>query len=81
LRRRLSPISTNPPATIKAERSAVAAMRRSLDTETAQERGTTGAELSRVGGVPPSTGLGRRKRREGEGDPPEPFKATATAGR
>ena len=30
-------ISTNPPATIKAERSAVAAMRPSLDTETAKE--------------------------------------------
>ncbi|MFI1996811.1 hypothetical protein [Actinoplanes sp. NPDC020271] len=61
----------------EADRSAVAAMRRFWDSEIAQGRVPTGAELSRAAGVPPSTGLGRRKRREWEADLP----ITATAGR
>jgi len=65
----------------EADRSAVAAMRRFWDSETAQGRVPTGAELSRAAGVPPSTGLGRRKRREWEVDLPEHIRITATAGR
>jgi hypothetical protein len=44
--------------------SAVTAMRRFWDHEVANGRVPTGAELSRAAGVPPNTGLGRRKRRE-----------------
>ncbi|WP_203819923.1 hypothetical protein [Paractinoplanes ferrugineus] len=65
----------------EADRSAVAAMRRFWDSETAQGRVPTGAELSRAAGVPPSTGLGRRKRREWEADLPDHIRITATAGR
>ncbi|SDT13589.1 hypothetical protein [Actinoplanes derwentensis] len=65
----------------EADRSAVAAMRRFWDSEIAQGRVPTGAELSRATGVPPSTGLGRRKRREWEVDLPDHIRVTATAGR
>ncbi|MEV4702163.1 hypothetical protein [Actinoplanes sp. NPDC049316] len=65
----------------EADRSAVAAMRRFWDSEIAQGRVPTGAELSRAAGVPPSTGLGRRKRREWEVDLPEHIRIAATAGR
>lgn len=51
--------------------SAVAAMRRFWDTETSQGRIPTGAELSRAAGVPPATGLGRRKRRAWEAELPD----------
>jgi hypothetical protein len=64
-----------------ADRSAVAAMRRFWDNEIAQRRMPTGAELSRAAGVPPTTGLGRRKRREWEADLPKHIKTTVTAGR
>ncbi|MFJ1540429.1 hypothetical protein ACIODS_17990 [Micromonospora chalcea] len=57
--------------------SAVAIMRRFWDSETAKGRIPTGAELSRAAGVPPSTGLGRRKRREWAADLPEQLKTTA----
>lgn len=50
--------------------SAVAAMRRFWDTEISKGRIPTGAELSRAAGVPPQTGLGRRKRREWEAELP-----------
>jgi len=50
--------------------SAVAAMRRFWDRETSQGRIPTGAELSRAAGVPPATGLGRRKRRAWEAELP-----------
>ncbi len=64
-----------------ADTSAVAAMRRFWDSETAKGRIPTGAQLSRAAGVPPSTGLGRRKRREWEADLPEPLKAAAGTSR
>ncbi|KAB1116826.1 hypothetical protein F6X54_10095 [Micromonospora aurantiaca] len=64
-----------------ADTSAVAAMRRFWDSETARGRIPTGAELSRAAGVPPNTGLGRRKRREWEIDLPDHLKASATTGR
>ena len=51
-----------------ANRSAVAAMRRFWDAEIAQGRIPTGAALSRAAGVPPTTGLGRRRRREWEAE-------------
>jgi hypothetical protein len=54
-----------------ADRSAVAAMRRFWNNEIAQGRVPTGAELSRAAGVPPTTGLGRRKRREWQADLPD----------
>jgi hypothetical protein len=63
------------------DRSAVTAMRRFWDNEIAQGRVPTGAELSRAAGVPPTTGLGRRKRREWEADLPEPIKAASGSGR
>ncbi|GIE89725.1 hypothetical protein [Actinoplanes regularis] len=65
----------------EADRSAVAAMRRFWDNETVHGRVPTGAELSRAAGVPPSTGLGRRKRREWETELPDHMKITAPAGR
>ena len=65
----------------EADRSAVAAMRRFWDNEIAQGRVPTGAELSRAAGVPPTTGLGRRKRREWETDLPDYIKVAASAGR
>jgi len=46
-------------------------MRRFWDREVASGRVPTGAELSRAAGVPPNTGLGRRKRREWEAELPE----------
>ncbi|RQX00948.1 hypothetical protein DLJ59_19815 [Micromonospora inaquosa] len=46
-------------------------MRRFWDTETNQGRIPTGAELSRAAGVPPATGLGRRKRRAWEAELPD----------
>lgn len=61
--------------------SAVAVMRRFWNSETAKGRIPTGAELSRAAGVPPSTGLGRRKRREWAADLPEQLKATAGTSR
>jgi hypothetical protein len=64
-----------------ADISAVAAMRRFWDSETAKGRIPTGAELARAAGVPPSTGLGRRKRREWEAYLPEPLKAAAETSR
>ncbi|GAA3943193.1 hypothetical protein [Actinoplanes auranticolor] len=65
----------------EAARSAVAAMRRFWNSEIAQGRVPTGAELSRAAGVPPTTGLGRRKRREWEADLPGHLKVTAPAAR
>lgn len=64
-----------------ADTSAVAAMRRFWDSETAKGRIPTGAELSRAAGVPPSTGLGRRKRREWAADLPEQVKGAAGTSR
>ncbi|MEU8265186.1 hypothetical protein AB0C02_31835 [Micromonospora sp. NPDC048999] len=64
-----------------ADTSAVAAMRRFWDSETAKGRIPTGAELSRAAGVPPSTGLGRRKRREWKADLPEQLKAAVGTSR
>jgi hypothetical protein len=61
--------------------SAVAAMRRFWDAEVSKGRIPTGAELSRAAGVPPSTGLGRRKRREWEGELPERLRSVVGAGR
>ena len=55
----------------EADLTAVAAMRRFWDREVASGRVPTGAELSRAAGVPPNTGLGRRKRREWEAELPE----------
>jgi len=54
-----------------ADVSAVAAMRRFWETEVGQNRVPTGAELSRAAGVPPRTGLGRRKRRAWEAELPD----------
>ncbi|MBB5871957.1 hypothetical protein F4553_005336 [Allocatelliglobosispora scoriae] len=51
-----------------ADVSAVTAMRRFWEAEVAQGRVPTGAELSRAAGVPPRTGLGRRKRRAWESE-------------
>ena len=65
----------------EADRSAVAAMRRFWDHEIAHGRVPTGAELSRAAGVPPATGLGRRKRREWQADLPDHTKVTTPAGR
>lgn len=48
----------------ETENSAVASMRRFWDAEVGEGRIPTGAELSRAAGVPPETGLGRRKRRQ-----------------
>jgi hypothetical protein len=63
-----------------ADLSAVDAMRRYWDTETAQRRIPTGAALSRAAGVPPNTGLGRRKRREWVAELPDDLRTTLTAG-
>jgi hypothetical protein len=65
----------------EANRSAVAEMRHFWDNEIAHGRVPTGAELSRAAGVPPTTGLGRRKRREWEADLSEHIRATVAAGR
>ncbi|NUR31750.1 MAG: hypothetical protein HOV83_38915 [Catenulispora sp.] len=64
----------------EADLSAVAAMRRYWDTETAQHRIPTGAALSRAAGVPPNTGLGRRKRREWVAELPDDLRRTLTLG-
>ncbi|WP_144118374.1 hypothetical protein [Catellatospora sichuanensis] len=64
-----------------ADVSAVAAMRRFWEVETGRGRIPSGAELSRAAGVPPTTGLGRRKRREWEADLPDHLKVGAGAGR
>ncbi|MFI9641412.1 hypothetical protein ACIG87_15330 [Micromonospora sp. NPDC051925] len=55
----------------ESDLSAVAAMRRFWDTEVGKGRIPTGAELSRAARVPPTTGLGRRKRREWESELPD----------
>ncbi|WP_117214742.1 hypothetical protein [Allorhizocola rhizosphaerae] len=65
----------------EADLTAVEAMRRFWESEVAGGRVPTGAELSRAAGVPPTTGLGRRKRREWETELPEHFKAAAGLGR
>jgi hypothetical protein len=65
----------------EADRTSVAAMRRFWDSEIAHGRIPSGAELSRAAGVPPSTGLGRRKRREWQADLPHDTKVTTTASR
>ncbi|WP_117210571.1 hypothetical protein [Allorhizocola rhizosphaerae] len=65
----------------EADLTAVAAMRRFWDHEVAAGRVPTGAELSRAAGVPPATGLGRRKRREWEAELPEHLQTAAGAGR
>jgi len=52
-------------------------MRRFWDREVTRGRVPTGAELSRAAGVPPTTGLGRRKRREWEAELPEHLKTAA----
>jgi len=57
-----------------ADTTAVQAMRRFWDNEVSNGRIPTGAELSRATGVLPSTGLGRRKRREWMADLPERVK-------
>jgi hypothetical protein len=64
----------------EADLTAVAAMRRFWDREVASGRVPTGAELSRAAGVPPTTGLGRRKRREWEAEIPEALKTAAGVG-
>ncbi|HZM83876.1 MAG TPA: hypothetical protein VFC19_49800 [Candidatus Limnocylindrales bacterium] len=64
----------------EADLTAVSAMRRFWDREVANGRVPTGAELSRAAGVPPTTGLGRRKRREWESELPESLKAAADTG-
>ncbi|MDG6108777.1 hypothetical protein Daura_06325 [Dactylosporangium aurantiacum] len=61
--------------------SSVAAMRRFWDAEVSKGRVPTGAELSRAAGVLPSTGLGRRKRREWESELPEHPRSVVGAGR
>jgi hypothetical protein len=61
----------------EADLTAVAAMRRFWDREVASGRVPTGAELSRAAGVPPTTGLGRRKRREWAAELPEHLKTAA----
>ena len=48
--------------------SSVAAMRRFWDNSVKRGHIPSGAELSRAAGVPPTTGLGRRKRREWEAE-------------
>jgi len=65
----------------EADLTAVAAMRRFWDREVAGGRVPTGAELSRTAGVPPATGLGRRKRREWEAELPEHLKTAASTSR
>jgi hypothetical protein len=60
--------------------TAVDAMRRFWDKEVANGRVLTGAELSRAAGVPPSTGLGRRKRRDWKAELPDHLKAGAEVG-
>lgn len=65
----------------EADLTAVEAMRRFWDREVAGGRVPTGAELSRAAGVPPATGLGRRKRREWEAELPEHLQTAAGVGR
>jgi len=57
--------------------TAIKTMRHFWDTQVATGRLPSGAELSRAAGLPPSTGLGRRKRREWTTELPEPLKAAA----
>jgi len=64
----------------EADVSAVAAMRRYWDAEIAQGRIPTGAQLSRAAGVPPTTGLGRRRRREWEAELPDDLRRTLAVG-
>jgi hypothetical protein len=61
----------------EATSSAVAAMRKFWDIKTSQGHVPTGAELSRAAGVPPATGLGRRKRRKWAPELPESVKAVS----
>ena len=70
------PTQTDDEATV----TAVDAMRRFWDKEVASGRVPTGAELSRAAGVPPRTGLGRRKRREWEAELPDHLKSGAEVG-
>lgn len=65
----------------ESDLSAVAAMRRFWHAEISKGRIPTGAELSRAAGVPPQTGLGRRKRREWEADLPDHLRSSAGAAR
>jgi len=62
-----------------ADGSPVAAMRRFWNSEVAQGRVPTGAELSRAARVPPRTGLGRRKRRAWESELPEHLRRPLTS--
>jgi hypothetical protein len=62
------------------EKPAVVAMRRFWDQEVAKGSVPTGASLSKAAGVNPSTGLGRRKRREWEKELPGHLRPTASAG-
>ena len=55
----------------EASLTAVPAIRHFWDREVATGRVPTGAELSRAAGVPPTTGLGRRERREWAAELPE----------
>lgn len=64
-----------------AEKPSVAAMRRFWDQEVAKGHVPTGASLSKAAGVDPSTGLGRRKRREWEQELPGHLRPTAPAGK
>lgn len=61
-----------------ADVSAVVAMRRFWEAEVGQGRVPTGAELSRAAGVPPRTGLGRRKRRAWEAELPDHLRRPLT---
>lgn len=61
----------------EADLTAVVVMRRLWDREVNSGRVPTGAELSRAAGVPPTTGLGRRKRRQWEAELPEHLKTAA----
>ena len=63
-----------------AEKPFVLAMRRFWDQEVAKGNLPTGASLSKAAGVDPSTGLGRRKRREWEKELPGHLRRTASAG-
>lgn len=65
----------------EADLGPVEVMRRLWDREVGHGRVPTGAELSRAAGVPPETGLGRRKRREWVAELPEPLKTEAGLGR
>lgn len=64
-----------------AEKPSVVAMRRFWDQEVAKGHVPTGASLSKAAGVDPSTGLGRRKRREWEKELPGQLRPTVPAGK